>query len=45
MVSYRIHFGTPHLVVDVVVIVQMDMVAITEIVDVTSADIQAKDEM
>jgi len=45
MVNYHIHFGTQHLVADVVVIVRMDMAVITEIVDATSAVTQVSEEM
>ena len=45
MVNYHIHFGTPHLVVDAVVIARMDMVVITGIVDATSAVTLASEEM
>jgi len=45
MVNYLIHFGTPHLVVDAVVIALMGMAVITEIVDATSAVTLVSEEM
>ena len=45
MVHYHIHIGTPRLVVVVTVIVQMVMVVITEIVDVTNAVTQVREEV
>ena len=45
MGNCHIHFGTPYLVVDAVVIALMGMVVITEIADATSAVTLASEEM